>query len=338
MKFKINQQDLIQPLSNLVRITSKLNPNIQIKPLDDETLELSSTNGSLILEYKIKADDISGEGVNIDAKNFYEVVSRLDKQIEFDNGVIKNGKRKLTIGVDTNINSKVVSLPNKTCLDINLIDFKQVVKNRLFACSKQEYAEALKLVCVNGDEIVTCDSNVLSIGKLKESIGDMLLTQELVNELIKIFECDSVKLIDDNNKLIFFNGDITLIGFKVVAQYPKYQALLPKYSTNKIKLPKDEIIKNLELMSIVADRGKPKVKLIFENDKLQMINAFNSEDIMELDIDYKNDKREIAFNIEYMKNVLKNSDGEVELQFNDPLSAAVFTTENDYTICMPVKL
>jgi len=338
MKFKIHQQDLIQPLSNLVRIASKMQPNIQIEAFENNIMKLSATNGSLILEYKIKADEISGEGVNVEAKNFYEIVSRLDKQIEFDNGLIKNGKRKLTIGIDVNINSKVVSLPDKASLNINLIDFKQVVKNRLFACSKQEYAEALRSICINGDEIVTCDSNVLSIGKLKDPIGEILLSQELVWELIKVFDCDSVKMINDNNKLIFFNENITLTGFKVNADYPKYKQLLPKYSSNKIKLPKDEIIKNLELMSIVASKDKPTVSLIFENDKLQIVNVANKEDVMELDIDFKDDKKQIAFNIEYLKNVLKNSDGDIELQFENPLSAAIFTTANDYIILMPTKV
>lgn len=339
MRFKICQKDLIEALTNLVRITSKTQPDIYIKPAEDNYLILSSTNARLILTYKIKADEISGEEISIEAKKFYEIVSRLDGLIEFDNGIIKNKKRKITIGVKSENLVKLFDvLNNKQSIVIDLEDFKKVVKKRLFACSKQEYAEALKSVFINNNEIITCNSNLLSLGKLKEPIDSILLSQETVNEIIKIFKSDKIYFINENNKLIFYNDITTLIGYKVNANYPKYEQLLPKYSTKKIKLPKAEILKNLELMLIVADKEKPNVRLIFNENKLKLVNSVNNEDVIEVDIDYKGEKREIAFNINYLIDIFKNTDEDNEIQFINSSSSAVFTTSEDYNLLMPVLI
>ena len=338
MQFKVKKDDILLPLSNLVRITSKKQSDIQIEKIEDNTIRLSSTNENLILEYNIKVENVTGEGVMVNAKNLYNIVDKLDGEIEFIDGIIKNKRKQIQIGVKSDLTIRIEAIENKETIDIDLNDFKKVIKNRLYACSKNDFQEALKSICIDGNKIVTCDSNVLSMGEIKQPIGNMLITQELANEIIKIFDGDTIKLVDEDKKLIFIDNNKRLTGYKVATLYPKYQQLLPHYSTAKIKLPKDEIIKNLELMQVVAPKEKPVCKFEFKKDKLLMTNTANKYDVIELDIENNGIDITIAFNINYFINVLKNSKGEVEMQVENPLSAAVFTTEEDYNLLMPVSL
>ena len=329
MQFTIGQFELIQPLSNLLRNTSTVQPYVQIERVNDNEIKLTSSNGSIILQYKLLAKIVAGEPVMVNAREFYDIVSKLDGVIDFNDGLIKNGKRKIKIGVVNECRYNIDNIQGQA-KTIDLTDFKAVIKNRLFACSKQEFQQVLQCLCINNNEVCATDGNIMSIGHFKSDLGELLINQNLANEIIKCFDCNEVNLIDDENKIIFYTDTIKLIGYKVSGLYPKYQQLIPYYNMKPIVLNKNEIINNLELMLIVADKT--------ENNKLTLKER-NEASTADVEVSYDLEPFEIAFNINYLISVLKNCTGDsVEMQFEDSLGACIIKTDSDWNLLMPVKI
>lgn len=65
----------------------------------------------------------------------------------------------------------------------------------------------------------------------------------------------------------------------------------------------------------------------------------NKNGAIDLDIDYSADDFKIAFKIDYLKGILKNTcDNVFDFGFNAPLSAAVIRNGEDVSLIMPVQI
>lgn len=73
MKFQTQQTDLIQALNCLVRNTDSKIPvysNILIEKHSNDVIKLKATNGTVAIQFKIKALNVEGESVILNAKNY----------------------------------------------------------------------------------------------------------------------------------------------------------------------------------------------------------------------------------------------------------------------------
>lgn len=345
MQFNIRQSDLINPLVNLLRNTSNVNnelKSIQIEAISSDRIRLISSNGVNILEYILPALDVAGDTVMVNAKDFTEIVNRLRGLIKFDNGSIKCDNKKVKIGI---INEFYLTSDNTTPENSKQFDFndlKNVIKNRVFACGEQSSA-VLNSLCVNNNEIAATNGNILSIGTLSTETGfdNLLISQNLAKEIIQCFEGETVNIGTVGSKIVIYDDTLKLTGASVSGNYPKYSQLIPNNYAKRVMLEKNILIDNLDLMSVIADTKSPIVKLTFDKGKLTLESEYSgSEGVSELEVDYTFEPMTIAFNINYLIGVLKNTnDDVVELQLgNSNLSPAVVRGSNETTVIMPVKV
>lgn len=345
MKFEIRQNQLINPLVNLLRNTSNVNnelKSIQIEAISSDRIRLISSNGVNTLEYTLPALDVSGNTVMVNAKDFTEIVNRLRGLIKFDNGSIKCDNKKVKIGVinESYLASNGVIPENSKPFDFN--DLKNVIKNRVFACGEQSQA-VLNSLCVNNNEIAATNGNILSIGTLSTETGfeNLLISQNLAKEIIQCFEGEVVNIGTVGSKIVIYDDTLKLTGASVSGAYPNYSQLIPNNYHKRVMLEKNILIDNLDLMSVIADTKSPIVKLTFDKGKLTLESEYSgSEGVSELEVDYTFEPMTIAFNINYLIGVLKNTnDDVVELQLGDSnLSPAVVRGSNETTIIMPVQI
>lgn len=344
MQFNIRQSDLINPLVNLLRNTSNVNnelKSIQIETISNDRIRLISSNGVNTLEYILPAVDVAGDTVMVNAKEFTEIVNRLRGLIKFDNGSIKCDNKKVKIGVinDSYLQSDSTTPENSKQFDFN--DLKNVIKNRVFACGEQSQA-VLNSLCVNNNEIAATNGNILSIGTLSTETGfdKLLISQNLAKEIIQCFEGEVVNIGTIGSKIVIYDDTLKLTGASVLGTYPNYSQLIPNNYAKRVMLEKNILIDNLDLMSVIADTKSPIVKLTFDKGKLTLESEYSgSEGVSELEVDYTFEPMTIAFNINYLIGVLKNTnDDVVELQLGDSnLSPAVVRGSNETTIIMPVQ-
>lgn len=345
MQFNIRQSDLINPLVNLLRNTSNVNnelKSIQIEAISSDRIRLISSNGANTLEYTLPAEQVQGDTVIVNAKDFTEIVNRLRGLIKFDNGSIKCDNKKVKIGImeQSYLTSDSTTPENVKQFDFN--DLKSVIKNRVFACGEQSQA-VLNSLCVNNNEIAATNGNILSIGTLSTETGfdKLLISQNLAKEIIQCFEGEVVNIGTVGSKIVIYDDTLKLTGASVSGTYPNYSQLIPNNYAKRVMLEKNILIDNLDLMSVIVDTKSPIVKLTFDKGKLTLESEYSgNEGVSELEVDYTFEPMTIAFNINYLIGVLKNTnDDVVEMQLGDTnLSPAVVRESKATSIIMPVQI
>ena len=340
MKFEINKNELFEKLQNIVRNSAPSNEvykNIQLEAVDNDFIKILSSNGITTMEYIIKANNVSGEPVLVNGKKFFEIVNKLDGIISFDDGLIKAGRNKLKIGVRHEHFLKISDFADEP-VAINAKEFERVVKNRLFACETVVQHSVLTAICLNKDEIVSCNGNMLSLGKFNNELPEnVLIPQALASEVIKCFK-DDFSLIYDY-KIIFFNDELRIESNKIEGKYPPYRQLIPKHN-KYIEVDKEELLKALDLIITVLDF---KTKLcVFEIKENQLIISTTSDETEGqsiIDVNYNDEPIRIGFNAQYVFSALKNTSCEkIKIYFENPTAAVIFEGEEEKNVIMPIQL
>lgn len=343
MKFETTQESLIKVLSKLVRNTNQtteIYKFIQIEPTSDDLITLKSNNGTTLLSCKLPALNVSGNAVMIEAKKFFEVINKLKGNIVFNNGEIScaNSLINLEIIDDTYFQQENEEIKNET--DFNLKEFKNVVKNRLFACDVTGH-HILSAICINKDDVVSTDGNKLSLGKLKDSTNfdNLMLNKFFVEEMIKNFDTDIVKISDSSKKIIISDKSTVMSCLKINGTYPPYKDILPNYS-NGFCIDKQKMIEALELiLTITNDRTNLCILDITQNNlTLKAANEKKSGQTI-IDIDYTGEAVKIGMNALYLIAAIKNTnEDKININFEGSLTPFVVKTKDDLNVLMPVQL
>ena len=187
-------------------------------------------------------------------------------------------------------------------------------------------------MCINDNEIVATNGNVMSIGTLQNGIGQkLLLSPSLANEIIKDFaDDDKIKITIKDTKIIIWNDNLKIESNMQNGEYPLYNQLLPQSDDNRtIKINKAELLKNLDIMSLVVEYAKPVIKMIFKNDNTLTMETKDGQTVMSIENCTFAEPFEIYFNVHFLISALKSTNGEfVYIQLNQPLSAAVLKSES----------
>lgn len=342
MKFETTQESLIKVLAKLARNTNQLTQIykfIQIEPTSDDLITLKSNNGTTLLSCKLPALNVSGNAVMIEAKKFFEVINKLKGNIIFNNGEIScaNSLINLEIIETKYFQEENDKIENET--DFNLKEFKNIVKNRLFACDIAGN-NVLSSICINQNDVVSTDGNKLSLGKLENSTNfdKLMLNKYFVEEMIKNFDTDVVKISDSDKKIIVSDDYTVMSCLKINGTYPDYKLILPDYSKG-FCIDKQKIIESLELISTISnDRTNLCVLDITKNSlTLKATNEKKSGQTI-IDIDYNGEDIKIGINALFLIAAIKNTnDDKININFETSLTPLLIKTKDDLNLVMPVQ-
>ena len=331
MKFNIQQTELNTALQHLVRNTdNKFFADIKMTTIGSQLI-LQATNGEVSMEYRLKVDTTDTDTILINARKFTDIVSRLSGDITFEDGVIKAGKSKLKIDLKRDEGYQFINIIEADTITLNIKELQTGIKNRLFACDTLSQ-NVLSGVCLNKDEIVTCNGNMLAKYTLSEQLpfDTVILGNKLCQEILKCFNDEVVEVSMTNNKMMLKSDKITLVGNLLQGNYPKYQALIPT-PQYKATINKSLVINAIELLKLIDEKT---CTFTFNEDKL-VINVGDSN--TEVDVKYSGIETSITFNSNYMINCLKNIDSEVvEFGFINNRSGVTLSTDKELTLLMPI--
>ena len=331
MKFNIQQTELNTALQHLVRNTdNKFFADIKMTTIGSQLI-LQATNGEVSMEYRLQADTADTDTILINARKFTDIVSRLSGDITFDDGVIKAGKSKLKIDLKRDEGYQFINTIEADTITLNIKELQTGIKNRLFACDTLQQG-VLSGVCLNKDEIVTCNGNMLALYRLSEQLPfvTVILGNKLCQEILKCFNDETVQVSMTNNKIMLKSDKITLVGSLLQGSYPKYKALIP-HPEYHATINKSLVINAIELLKLIDEKA---CTFTFNEDKL-VINVGDSN--TEVDVKYSGVEMSITFNSNYMINCLKNIDSEVvEFGFINNRSGVTLSTDKELTLLMPI--
>lgn len=371
MDLEILQENLSKALSITSRFisTRALLPvlaNILLKG-DKTKLIVSGTNletsASISLGAKIKED---GE-LTIPAKNFFEVVSNLTP----GNIHLISEKESLKI-VGSGFTGKI--------LGMNASDFPKVPqtikKDESVDLSKTEFLSALPQVsfAVSSDEARPILTGILFILSKKslslvatdgfrlsrktiylEKAGKEIKTVIPKNILLEVAregeENENVLLdIKEKEKQVVFGLDNLILSSRVLeGEFPDFEKIIPKNSSVKVRVDKEELLRAVKLSSVFARDSANIVKIKIMKDSIKLSaessQVGNQETIIDAKITAEGPglvEWEISFNYKFLEDFLRAVEGEeVVMEFNNASSPGVFTDPKDPNflhLIMPVKV
>jgi len=358
-----NLQKKISFLNNAVSLRGQL-------PILSNFL-LEAKNGKLIisatdLEIGISSNiavNIETEGkTTIPAKNFSDLLTNLGSQkitlsLEGETLVLKGEK----------INASFQTMPEEEfpklyeekgeeLTSLKKTEIEEDIIRVIFAAAQDSGRPALSGLLLdeegNSITLVATDGVRLSLQKnvFKTKKGfkkPIVVPARIIKELLLIKEDEDlvrVFISQENNQILFTQGETTLVGRLIGAEYPDYQKIIPQRLDTKIDLNRNELLNAIKICSVFARETANIVKFTIKKEK--MIISANSpavgEDNVEIEAKTTGEENEIAFNAKYLLDILAAiNKEELVFEMTGPLNPGVFKIKNDDSflhLIMPIRV
>lgn len=179
-----------------------------------------------------------------------------------------------------------------------------------------------------------------------EKSKDIILPIRTAVELLRILgdQDDNVKIIIDENQILFDLDNTQLISRLIEGNYPDYEAIIPKSSETKCYLMKNDLEESIKLAGCFSSKlNDVTIKTNSEKSQMEILGS-NSEyghHRAKIDSEITGKDVSIVFNWHYLLDGLKNIDSdELILEFNGDLKPAVIKPAKNsdfFYILMPIK-
>ena len=342
MKFTVESEKILKALTALNRINLKvvntILSNVKITQLDVNHIRLVASDMNTSIQYDVEATDIEGEGILYNLANLTSIISRVKGDVSFDNGVIKGNKSKYKIPFSNTNEFPELNFDYEQGNEYNLSELKNAISKTLYATAIGTNG-VISGVYFNADEVVATDGNRLVINQLKNK-EEFILTKDFCLEIIKLFEGETVNICIQNSKVYVYNDDVVLVGLKMVGTFPNYKALLPKGFNYKVKFNRDDLMEALNMLLPVMDTKAMICELnIGKNNMAIKTNSTDSEGATDIDVKSNiDDVFSIGFNAQFLLDMLKNYNNDVEVKLISDRTGTVFTDDKHFSLIMPVTL
>lgn len=364
MQAEINRIEFLDKLSILEKAYTPKN-NIQsltFLKFDNGKLTMSDNNTIIITRLPSFENEIEFKTL-LPFKTLKDILSKLNEnyinlELKDNIVVLKCGKSTFklnTMEFNEYPNINIQKLENT--LKINSREFKDMISNVVFSCSKNDKRPILTGVNFNlKDNELTCvatDNFRLSQYKIRdiENNDEMNLTIQGrdLNNLLKLIPNDIELEIryDNNNNITFKFNDILYKCRLLEGNYPNIDRIIPITFENIIKLNVNDLKECVDRASIFKDNESDIVTFEFNknNDNELIITSKNNEignakEIVTLDNKIDFDLK-ISCSIRYLLEALNVYNGNVNISFNGNMKPFTITSENDNNmvqLLLPVKV
>ena len=232
----------------------------------------------------------------------------------------------------------------------------EMVKKTIFASATERTRYALNgifLVVKKGKaEMVATDGKRLAriirpVTSKNEHPG-VIVPTKCINYLEKISLAAGegahapVKILIEENSIFASTSNATLTSRLIEGHFPDYEAVLPKGTDNVLTIAVKDLQQAVVEGALLGDRESHAVRHSFKDGKLTL--SSRSPDVgearVEMDVSYEGADLDIAFNPDYLLDVLRAlGGGEIKFKFKDTSSAALIDPGNNYIyIIMPVSI
>lgn len=353
-----NIEGYLPTLSKILPIHSQIPvlANLLIEA-SEEGIFVSSTNLETGVRIKIPGK-VEEKGVTtVPGKQFLEALSSLPKDkvsISEGKGVFKITCRNTSVSFQTIAAEEFPGMyedEGENIIDFSEEELRKTFSPLLFVASQDESRPELTgVLFAQGDggiDFVTTDGFRLSLKKIagkKMTEESLILPARLISEVIALKSPASLYVNKKANQAIFKTEDVILVGRFITGSFPKYEKVIPKEGKTSIAVDTQDFSQKLKLISIFAREAANVVRIKIEDGKIMMKAAAAGvgEGEMEVEGEQEGDANEIAFNIKFLSDFLKNVEAkEAILRVNSPVEPALFKIDSDpdfLHVIMPVKV
>lgn len=155
-------------------------------------------------------------------------------------------------------------------------------------------------------------------------------------------ELDPIQLHFGETQLGMKTRDAEIFVRLIDGEFPRYAAVIPTTTKHYLEADADTLAKKLRLVANVTGDEARAVKFKMSAEKLELFgqSAGRGEATSQVDVEFKGEDTEIAFNPDYVLDGLKKCEGQlVKLEFDERTSPGKFTLGENYMyIVMPITV
>ena len=365
MKFKIDKAEIINEFQSLAAVADKkqtlpILSNILIR-CETDSIRLLSTDLEVELDVSLEGASVEQPGeTTIPAKKAADIIRELpDGQVSFE---LNEESSKLTVRSSSG-KYNLSTIPGSDFPDFDVVKSDtthkisstklfELFQKTSFAMANQDWRHYLN-GCLfekteNALNMVATDAHRLAIFKSNlEGEGDFtgIIPRKTVIELMKILpkQDGDIEFYINTNNIVFMSKKFTFKSKLIDGNYPNYNQVVPQGEGSKITFNRKNMLDSLSRVSVLTSEKFKGVKLKADSGVLD-ISAHNPDQESaeeKLDISGASADFDIAFNVNYLKEVLGTIDEEeISLvSFGSDKSALVESGDsNQVLVLMPLLL
>ncbi len=372
MKFSINKKDIIDVLSKIQGLTNRksglaITENILITTVDSG-VKFIATDLETGFEGFYPAEVNTEGSIVINGRKFFEIVRDFpDDTIiikEEKNKWIKIGNKTVEyhiVGMNPDDFPETPKMENIELFDINSSHFGDMIeKSVVIAPTSDEKRahitgvffeiidigdeKALRLVSTDGGRLSKVDYIFDKEVNVPGKYGIILPKKGMI-EISKFLNQDgNVKIGIKENNFILKKETETIIVRLVEGEFPEYKEIINKEDSVDIVINKKQFLMMLKRMSILySDSYKGVIFKFSENNiSVSSTNPDFGESKEEMEIDYKGDPFEVAFNPKYFMEIINVvNDEKIILSIiseERPCFIEAETNKNYLCVIMPMRI
>jgi len=371
MKFTFTQASMRRCLQRVMGAVPTKMPmpslgNLFLK-LENNQLEITATDLEITVTATVEIIDAEGSGsVLIQAKRFQELINQLpdvplEIEIKEPFKVILKGEG---VGEYTLPGGDPVDFPELPAVDAQISftvpgeTLRRLISKTMFAVSHDEMRPILTgtLMQLRAGElrVVATDGHRMSritrrgIESTSEP-RDVVIPMKALNLLMRSLDDSDEPVIGiAETRASFTTGSQKLTTRLIDGHYPKYESVIPENNPFKMTANTGDLMAIVKRVSIFANQISHQVKIKLDGD----IASFETEDPEiggrgeeQMHISYEGEPLEIAYNANYLMDVMKQVDtDEVIFSLNKSNDAAIIrassTDENEdfLMLLMPIRI
>ncbi len=343
---------ITKEMINAIQIISKALPSKPQTPVlsgihlkaDNGTLELQATNYELGILAKIPADIEEPGQIVITGRYIQEVVRKLSGEkvtLTF------NKNENIVIIQSNTAKFKLLSMNAEEYPTIRYLEgtmsfnmkndiLESFIKKTVFSCSTDEARPVFTGCYLEiDDKMVTMaatNTHRLSVKTetLNDGIGNakLIIPAKTLNELLHIIGSGSqedVRIICSHKQISFEFENFYMISRLIEGNFPDYKTIIPKSFQTEAVMNRDEMLGAVDRVSLISRANEYNIiRLVFSQGQLHIFSnnpeVGDAEEIIQAKVDGPDVN--IAFNAQYISDVLKNIYGEeCKFAMNDSLKA-----------------
>jgi len=248
----------------------------------------------------------------------------------------------------------VADFPASAAAKLTGVELAETIDRVLFAAAREQTRYAINGIYLalrkKELEMVATDAHRLAVvrrklGKAAKDERSAIAPLKVMGEIRKIIESqkpETVEIAFTDREIFFRVPDVVLVGRLVEGNYPKYEEAIPDDCDRKVTFDRELMLKRLRQAMLLTSEESRSVTLTFEKGKATIRGRTpeRGEARVELEVDYPEKKVEVAFNPQYLVDVLRVLRGEgVTLLLKDASRPGLVREGKDYLyVLMPVRV
>ncbi|MDO9566239.1 MAG: DNA polymerase III subunit beta [Candidatus Desulfaltia sp.] len=375
MKFTINKTDILDVLANIQGLTGRksslaITETVLIQTIDSG-IKIAATDleTGFVGSYPAKVD--SQGQIAINARKLYEIVKEFPSNEininEIENHWVEISNNKVNyhmVGMNPADFPEIPLIEDLSFFQVKSAAFKKMIDKTLIIGVATDdrrvhingiYFEKLKNNNQNTIRMVSTDGSRLSLvdyipesaaGKFDIPLeAGIIIPKKGLAEVNRFLDLKGdVQIGNKDNYFIVKKDAETIIIRLLEGEFPKYSEIIDKGDATRITINRKMFLNMLKRMSILYSDNYKGVVFNFQKDKL-IITATNpdlGESKEDMDIDYKGNKIETAFNPKFFIDTLNIiDDNDIVLNIIDEQKPCFIEGKEDkqfLSVIMPMRI